>query len=196
MHDGQRGGPELALPVQNGDNGIRWFEGMGNYRKCERPLIGADSPTISPDSPVVLPLKVLYSYPGSADRGPGTPRPGVAGHLFQRLRQANPPAVYEMFARTGFDARRDIAGIILNRWDYAYLNPQPVFLRRGRETCPERNSAGCPLRAYRVREHRFGRNMDHRSSILEAERASRSVVGPGSGRLGESPGAVEAVFGR
>ena len=31
------------------------------------------------------------------------------------------------FSRSGFDAERDIVGIILNRWLYAYLNPQPGF---------------------------------------------------------------------
>jgi len=29
----------------------------------------------------------------------------------------------EIFARSGFDAGRDIAGIILNRWGHAYLSP-------------------------------------------------------------------------
>jgi hypothetical protein len=32
-----------------------------------------------------------------------------------------------MFARAEFDAKRDIAGIILNRWGHASLNPQPGF---------------------------------------------------------------------
>ena len=27
----------------------------------------------------------------------------------------------------GFDARRDIAGIIINRWGHAYIAPQPGF---------------------------------------------------------------------
>ena len=31
----------------------------------------------------------------------------------------------EMFGRSGFDAKRDIAGIILNRWGHAYCSPQP-----------------------------------------------------------------------
>jgi spermidine dehydrogenase len=33
----------------------------------------------------------------------------------------------EMFAATGFDAKRDIAGIVLNRWGHAYCSPQPGF---------------------------------------------------------------------
>jgi spermidine dehydrogenase len=55
-----------------GISGFRWFEGVGNYTEVRKTaLIGADSATVSPDSPVVLPLKVLYSYPGLpvADQG-------------------------------------------------------------------------------------------------------------------------------
>ena len=41
----------------------------------------------------------------------------------------------EMFARSGFDADRDIAGIILNRWGHAYLSPAPgFFFGEGRKT--------------------------------------------------------------
>jgi len=32
-----------------------------------------------------------------------------------------------MFAPSNFDAKRDIAGIILNRWGHAYASPQPGF---------------------------------------------------------------------
>jgi spermidine dehydrogenase len=50
-----------------GISGFRWFEGIGNYTEVRRTaLMGADLPTISPDSPVVLNLKILYSYPGMA----------------------------------------------------------------------------------------------------------------------------------
>src|SRR3546814_18109521 len=33
----------------------------------------------------------------------------------------------EMLGAAGFDARRDIAGIILNRWGHAFVAPQPGF---------------------------------------------------------------------
>jgi spermidine dehydrogenase len=32
-----------------------------------------------------------------------------------------------MFGRYGFDAKRDIAGLILNRWGHAYVTPPPGF---------------------------------------------------------------------
>lgn len=33
----------------------------------------------------------------------------------------------KMFSAYGFDAEREIAGIILNRWGHAYISPQPGF---------------------------------------------------------------------
>jgi len=33
----------------------------------------------------------------------------------------------QMFAAGGFDARRDIAGIVLNRWGHAFVTPPPGF---------------------------------------------------------------------
>jgi spermidine dehydrogenase len=157
-----------------GITGFRWFEGVGNYTEVRKTaLVGADLPTISPDSPVVLPLKVLYSYPGLpiADQG----------HRGRGEMLATPFSEYErqireqftsMFARSGFDARRDIAGIILNRWGHAYLNPQPGFFF-GKDGKP---APGEVLRATPFGRIAFANTdlagiMDHRCSILEAERA-------------------------
>ena len=33
----------------------------------------------------------------------------------------------KLFGETGFDADKDISGIILNRWGHAYVTPQPGF---------------------------------------------------------------------
>lgn len=49
-----------------GIGGCHWFEGFGNYTEDHRvATFGANSPTITPDSPVALLLKVFYS--GIAD---------------------------------------------------------------------------------------------------------------------------------
>ena len=48
-----------------GMSGCRWFEGLGNYTSVRRmATIGADSPSIGPDSPTVLTIKVLFAQPG------------------------------------------------------------------------------------------------------------------------------------
>jgi hypothetical protein len=45
-----------------GIGGCHWFEGFGNYTEDHRvATFGANSPTITPDSPVALLLKVFYS---------------------------------------------------------------------------------------------------------------------------------------
>ncbi|HSB77107.1 MAG TPA: FAD/NAD(P)-binding protein, partial [Terriglobales bacterium] len=48
-----------------GITGCRWFEGVGSYLQVRKiALCGADSPTISPDQPIVLNLKVIFPFPG------------------------------------------------------------------------------------------------------------------------------------
>src|SRR6478672_11911492 len=83
----------------------------------------------------------------------------------------------QMFSAYGFDAQRDIAGIILNRWGHTYLTPQPGFFfgKDGKRPPTEL-----------MRLHPFGRVtfansdlsgiMDHRASITEAHRAVRQVL--------------------
>ena len=50
------------------DHGIhecRWFEGIGNFLAVRRlPTFGPGSPTLSPDTPVLLTFKILFSRPG------------------------------------------------------------------------------------------------------------------------------------
>jgi spermidine dehydrogenase len=157
-----------------GLNGFRWFEGVGNYTEVRKTaLIGPDSPTLGPDSPIVLNLKVLFSYPGMAiadqgHRGRGELLSTSFAEYERRIRQQ----FTDMFARSGFDAKRDIAGIILNRWGHAYLNPQPGFFF-GKESKPAPREI---LRAEPFGRIAFANTdlagiMDHRCSILEARRA-------------------------
>ena len=157
-----------------GITGFRWFEGMGNYTEVRKTaLIGADSPTISPDSPVVLPLKVLYSYPGLpiADQG-HRGRGELLGTSFSDYERQIRQQFTEMFARTGFDARRDIAGIILNRWGHAYLNPQPgFFFGKDGKPAPSEILRAAPFGRIAFANTDLAGIMDHRCSILEAERA-------------------------
>lgn len=157
-----------------GISGCQWFEGLGSYVQVRKlALCGADSPTIGPDSPVVLTLKVLYAHPGHTTE--------EQGHMGRGEMIATPFREYErqirqqftdMFASSGFDASRDIAGIILNRWGHAYCSPAPGFYF-GKD--------GKPAPGDVLRSAPFGRiafaNVDlsgmpdHKSSIIEANRA-------------------------
>ncbi len=157
-----------------GVSGCQWFEGLGNYMQVRKlATCGADAPTIGPDSPVVLSVKVLYTYPGQPTE--------QLGHLGRAELIATPFREYErqirqqftgMFAGAGFEAARDIAGIILNRWGHAYLSPAPGFFF-GKDGKP---APGDVLRAAPFGRIAFANTdlsgvADHRSSIIEADRA-------------------------
>jgi len=162
-----------------GMSGCRWFEGIGNYMEVRKlALTGNEDPTIGPDSPTVFSLKVLYSYPGYSTEEQGNRgRAELMRTSFKEYETRIREQFSDMFAGAGFDAQRDIAGIILNRWGHAYLSPQPGFFF---------GNAGKPAPREILRNSPFGRiafantdlagAMDHRYSILEAKRAVEQLL--------------------
>ena len=157
----------------------QWFEGIGNYLAMRKvATFGTDPSTINPDTPTVINLKILFSYPGQtleqqAIRG----RNELLSTSFREYERRIREQFHALFARSGFDANRDVAGIILNRWGHAYLSPQPGFFF-GKD--------GQPAPGEVIRNHPYGRIsfansdlsgiMDHRMSILEAHRAVQQIL--------------------
>ncbi len=157
-----------------GMSGCRWFEGIGNYMEvCKLALTGVENSTISPDSPIVLSLKVLYSYPGLPTEEQGNRgRRELMGTSFRDYEIRIREQFTEMFAGAGFDAQRDIAGIILNRWGHAYLSPQPgFFFGRDGQPAPREILRNAPFGRITFANTDLAGAMDHRYSILEAKRA-------------------------
>ncbi len=158
-----------------GVTGCRWIGGgVGTYFEvCRKALVGDVAATISPDQPIVLTLKILFSHPGLSTEEQGhRGRAQLITTSFREYERQIREQFSEMFSAYGFDAKRDIAGIILNRWGHAYLSPQPGFFF---------GSKGKPAPREVLRSAPFGRvafantdlagAMDHRYSILEARRA-------------------------
>src|SRR5260370_23064926 len=112
-----------------GMSGCRWFEGTGNYMEVRKlALTGVGDPKIGPDSPIVLSLKVLFSYPvHSTEEHVTLGREQLLATAFRDYERRIREQLTEMLAASGFDAQRDIAGIILNRCAHAYLSPQTGF---------------------------------------------------------------------
>jgi spermidine dehydrogenase len=83
----------------------------------------------------------------------------------------------EMFSASGFDPRRDIAGIVLNRWGHAFINAQPGFFY---------GANGQPSPCQTIRSRPFGRvsfghcdltgDPDHARSVAEAYRAVSQIL--------------------
>jgi spermidine dehydrogenase len=139
---------------------------------------GTDPATINPDTPTVINLKILFSTPGlslqdQVVRG----RMELFSTPFRVYEERIREQFSELFARSGFDVKRDIAGIILNRWGHAYLSPQPGFFF---------GSQGQPAPGEFLRTHPYGRIafansdlagiMDHRMSIQEGRRAVEQIL--------------------
>lgn len=157
-----------------GMSGCRWFEGVGNYVEvCKQALTGVEDSTISPDSPIVLSVKVLYSYPGDSTEDQGNRGRGeMIGTSFKDYERRIREQFREMFGRAGFDAQRDIAGIILNRWGHAYLSPQPgFFFGKDGQPAPREILRRAPFGRIAFANTDLAGAMDHRYSILEAKRA-------------------------
>ena len=163
-----------------GMSGCRWFEGLGNYLSVRRlAKVGGIQPTFGPDSPTVLTIKVLFAHPGLpvAEQG-SRGRAQLLGTSFAQYERAFREQLGDMFAPGGFDPRRDIAGIILNRWGHAYVNPQPGFFfgTNGRPA-PRDVLRAAPHGRIAFANTDLAGAMDHRNSIREADRAVRQLVG-------------------
>jgi spermidine dehydrogenase len=112
-----------------GISGGRWFEGFGYWTEIRTTAtFGSDSSTIGPDSPTVLSVITPFFYPGlpvgeQCSKG----RTELLSTSFRDFERRVREQFTEMFSMSGFDARRDIAGIILNRWGHHFIVPQPGF---------------------------------------------------------------------
>lgn len=157
----------------------QWFEGIGNYVALRKmATFGPVIPTISPDSPVVLTLKILYSQPGlpigeQVTRG----RTELLSTPFREYERRIREQFTMMFSGTGFDPRRDIGGIVLNRWGHAYLSAQPgFFFGNEKNPAPGEVMRNTPFARIAFANSDLSGIMDHRASILEAQRAAKQVL--------------------
>ena len=162
-----------------GMSGCRWFEGFGNYMDVRRfAVMSGENASTSPDLPTVLTLKVLYSYPGYSTEEQGNRgRREMLSTSFAQYEKQIRDQFSEMFAAGGFDAQREIGGIILNRWGHAYLSPQPgFFFGKSGKPAPREVLRNTPFGRIAFANTDLAGAMDHRYSILEAQRAVQQIL--------------------
>ena len=92
------------------------------------PSYAVNNEPLSPDNPTVLTMKIYFTQLGLPLQQQGAMgRMKMLSTSFSKYEKTLRAQFQLMFGRWGFDARRDIASIILNRWGHAYLCTQPGF---------------------------------------------------------------------
>jgi spermidine dehydrogenase len=82
-----------------------------------------------------------------------------------------------MFSASGFDAQRDIAGIILNRWGHAYASPQPgFFFGKDGKPAPRDILRAAPFGRIAFANTDLSGSPDHTTAVVEAHRAVGQIL--------------------
>lgn len=112
-----------------GISSAHWFDGFGFFVNVRQPMRvpGVEVP-LDPAKPAMLTLYIGFPQPGtSIDQQTHAARGMLFATSYAQFELKVRQQLQELFGDAGFDARRDIAGIILNRWGHAYIAPQPGF---------------------------------------------------------------------
>src|SRR3954470_13268645 len=88
--------------------------------------VGTYEAPVSPDKPTVLTFYLGLYSPGKSVQEQGSlGRARLLGTSYKEYEDAVLGQLTRQFAQSGFDARRDVAGVILNRWGHARLVQPP-----------------------------------------------------------------------
>ena len=140
----------------------------GNYR-----------PPFDPDKPSVLTMYVPFSAPakGGVREQASAGRTELLGTSYREYERRIRRQLVRLFERGGFDARRDIAGIVLNRWGHAYVCPTPGFYfgRNGKPA--SRDVIRKPLGAIAFANAELNGHQEWAAAVTEGKRAAELVAG-------------------
>ena len=90
--------------------------------------IGSYRPEFHPDRQAVLTFYIPFCFPGQGAAAQGIQgRTEVLGRSYRDYERMLRRQMVTMLGAGGFDAARDIAGIVLNPWGRGYVVPTPSF---------------------------------------------------------------------
>jgi spermidine dehydrogenase len=113
-----------------GVSAVRWFEGFGWFTALRRQMIldSREPMPLDPSKPTVLTMYNSFCLPGiPVERQTVAARMQMFAMSFADVERGVREQFTRMFAAGGFDADRDIAGIVANRWGHAYVVQPPGF---------------------------------------------------------------------
>jgi spermidine dehydrogenase len=162
-----------------GISGAFLYGGLGIYGSVRKtPTFGTDNKTIGPDSPVVMTIKVLFCRPGLPLVDQQTSgRAELLSTSFRDYERRVREQLTEMFAASGFDAKRDVAGIVLNRWGHAYCSPQPgFFFGKDGQPAPREILRRAPFGRIAFANTDLSGDPGHATAIAEGQRAAGQLL--------------------
>lgn len=113
-----------------GVSSCRWFDNeFGFSCNIRRPMvIGKTPPPMNPDQPTVLTFYMgLYAAGKTLAEQSSWGRQMLVTRTYADYERLIRRHMTRLFASAGFDARADIAGIVLNRWGHARVLQPPGF---------------------------------------------------------------------
>ena len=113
-----------------GISAVRWFNDFGWFFSLRRQMIidGREPMPLDPAKPIVITMYNSFCLPGlPVAQQTVAARMALFGMYFKDIELAVRSQFTKMFASSGFDAARDIAGITANRWGHAYVVSPPYF---------------------------------------------------------------------
>ena len=161
-----------------GISAARWYDGFGFFGSIRAPMkVGDTTAPFDPNKPMVMTFYVPFLHPGYDAVTQGSiGRAQLLGKSYADYEREIRAHMNRVFADGGFDAKRDIAGIILNRWGHAYIAPQPGFHFGGED------GKGLIGRIKEGEDRIFyghselGARMNYRNAIAEGGRAGRQAA--------------------
>ncbi len=162
-----------------GMSGAFLYGGLGIYGSVRKmPTFGTDDKTIGPDSPVVMTIKVLFCRPGlPLVEQQQAGRAELLSTSFRDYERRVREQLTEMFAASGFDAKRDVAGIVLNRWGHAYCSPQPgFFFGKDGQQAPREILRRAPFGRIAFANTDLSGDPGHTTAIAEGQRAASQLL--------------------
>ena len=112
-----------------GISSAHWFDGFGFFVNVRQPMkINGVPVPLDPSKPAMLTFYVGFPQSGvPIDAQTSAARGRLFATSYADFELQIRKQLQQMFGDSGFDARRDIAGIVINRWGHAYIAPQPGF---------------------------------------------------------------------
>ena len=154
------------------------LDGFGFSANIRRPVIaGAYAPPVHPDQPTVLTF-----YLGLYTRGLPAYEQGVQGRTklyetpWSTLERQVRSHLATLFSAHGFDPRRDIAGIITNRWGHARMVQPPGWYYGTNGRMPAREVVQAGYGRVTIAHSELNGHMNVTGAIAQGKRAGEGVA--------------------